>query len=225
MFDGIKLLCLAKKDNNIVNDCLHSVIVPSEKFIKIANKSFRCPECGRENSQLASFFLQLTNLQKATREFRETGFYVRCYGLGFESCHEDGFEITPHILENNDWGFWNMQISSIIIAYTENPGYRIDIWEDHFLKALPYVYPLWPTQDLTFSQVLRRKTIYVQDHEVKDIILLKNLLKEIRNYNNSWKELLGSFMSAAPVDLKNGLNTHLAEVDTLAELFSDETYK
>jgi hypothetical protein len=220
MFDGIKMLCMGVDENSPFFDCLHSVIVTEAKFLKLANKQYRCPFCGHTSDMIQPFFHALIKLRKAAMDFNNSGTYIRSYGLVFEGCHEDGFhELTPYILENNDWGNWNMQIASCGIALTEEPAYRIELWEDHNFKARPFVYP--QQSATTFSSILRKKSMYLGSQEI-NVDLLKVLIKEVRNYNKAWLKLLDSHVTAAPVDLKNALYTHLAEVDSLDELFSDD---
>ena len=220
MFDGVKLLCLVRKEPGF-ESCLHPLIVRDGKFLKIANKDFSCPSCGHKSEKLTPFFLRLAELQKATKLLQDTGFYLKNYKPAFECCHEDGFETLDYILNKNDWGNWNMQIASIIISGIEQET-RIAIWEDHFYKARPFVYPCdW---ELTFGSVLRRKAMYAFDHEFKNLSRLKDLIRNIRKYNEAWVGLLSSGVAAAPVDLTDPLATSLNNVKNLAELF-EETYE
>lgn len=222
MFDGIKLLCVAKKDNSS-QECLYSIVVTSEKFMTLSNKRFKCPGCGQESKSLGPFFLRVIRLQNAINELEGTGFYVKCYELAYQADYKDGLEITHHILEHNDWGNWNLQIASIEIAHTENPIYKRRIWEDHFFKARQTDNSSIPEHDLTFGQVLEKTSFYIQDCEVKNIDLLKNLLKQIHYYNNAWVELMESKVIAAPVYLDYSLHAHFFKMDRLIETFPEET--
>lgn len=222
MFDGVKILCFGPlpKEKGY-GTCLQPVIVPEDKFLKIANLNFKCPKCGREIMQVNHYFENLMNLRQVSRDFLRSSFYVRNYQLAFEICHEDGFDTTAHVLENDDWESWNMQISAITIANKDTPGYRIDIWEDHFLKGRPYVYPL--DDIVTFSDVLSRDSFYLHGVQI-DLNSLQSLVKEIRNYNSAYLQLVDSFLNSAPADLEHPVWTHLNQVDSLAELFP-ETYE
>jgi hypothetical protein len=219
VFDGIKLVCMGAKDiEQPWIQCLHPIIVPAGKFLKISNIRFKCPECGRESDKLGSYFATLVKLNKAANNFDKSGFYIKNYELVYQGSYEEGFENTPYVLENEDWTNWNMQIASITIAFTDMPSVRSEIWEDHFYKARPFVYPhQWK---LTFGSVLRRKTLYYHNYEI-NLDLLKQLINEIRNYNNAWLQLIDSFASGAPVDLKHSLYSSLNNVESLAELFDD----
>jgi len=224
MFAGIKLLCMGPKDKlRPFLQCLRSTIVPEEMFLKIANLKFECPDCGHVSNQIGSYFLSLTKLKKAADSFDKTGFYIKNYDLAFQGCHEDGFDITPHVLENNDWSHWNMQISAITIANSNSPSICFDLWEDHNFKGRPFLHPF--EYELTFGSVMRRQALFYHEHKI-NLPALKILIKEIRNYNNVWLKLMNSSVSAAPVDLKHSLYTHLNKVDSLADLFpEDEIYK
>lgn len=219
MFDGIKLICIGDKDKEQPwIRCLHSVVVPADKFLKISNLSFKCPDCSHVSDKLSPYFTSLLALNKAANTFDKSDFYVRNYELAYQGCHEDGFENTPYVLENDDWSNWNMQLASITIALTEMPGVRSEIWEDHFFKARAFVYPHeWK---LTFGSILRRKALFYQGHEI-NLVLLKTLIAEIRNYNNAWLQLIDSCVAASPVDLKHPVYTDLNNVDSLAKLFPE----
>jgi hypothetical protein len=222
MFDGIKLLCLVKKPTDF-ESCLAPIIVPAEKFLKIANDSaFCCPKCGHKSKSLRTFFMQAVSLQKAVHEVKDTGFYLSTYNLAFMNCHEDDFDATPHILEKNDWGFWNMQISNITLANIAEPASRIEIWEDSFEKANPFVYP--HVHKITFNNVLHRKSLIGPYHEIKDLTPLQKMLRETRKYNAAWRTLLDSLVSAVPVDLRDQLYTDLNNVTNLSQLYPEETY-
>ncbi len=220
MFDGVKLLCIVRKEPGF-ESCLRPLIVRDDKFLKIANKGFTCPSCGHRSGKLKPFFLQLLELQKATKVLFDTGFYLKNYKLAFECCHEDDFETLEYVLNKNDWGNWNMQIASIIISGIERET-RVTIWEDHYFKARPFVYP--NEYELTFGSVLRRKAMYAFDHEIKNLTHLQNLIRHIRKHNVAWLNLLGSGVAAAPVDLTDPLATSLNNVQNLGELF-EETYE
>jgi hypothetical protein len=224
VFSGVKLLCMgAKEKNRPYIHCLNPLIIPAEKFLKIANIKYKCPACGHSSDKLGSYFISLVKLKKAGDTFDGSGFYIRNYELAFQGCHEDGFNITPYVLQEDDWVTWNMQVASITIANTEEPAFRMDIWEDHFFKGRPFVHPFqW---EMTFGSVLRRRSLYINSHEV-NLSSLKNLIKELRNYNSAWLRLVDSFITAAPVDLKDSLYTHLNKVDSLVKLFPEtETYE
>lgn len=223
MFAGIKLLCLRpKKGGPFYQECLHPIIVPEDKFLKIANIKFKCPACERENDQIAPYFLCLIKLKKAADAFDATNFYIRNYELAFQGCHADGFEITPHVLQEDDWIHWNMQIASLTIAHRES-SIKIDLWEDHNFKARPFLHPF--ENELTFGSVMKRRALFYDEHEI-NLPSLKSLIKEIRNYNNAWLKLVDSFVTAVSVDLKHSLYTLLNKVDSLAELLpDDEKYK
>lgn len=224
MFQGVKLLCMGPKDKERPwIQCLNPVIVPSDKFLKIANRRFKCPICAHESDKLQPFFIALLNLKKAADSFDTSGFYIKNYFVGIEGCHEDGLEITPYVLENNDWTHWNMQVSAITCTNTEDQSLEFDLWEDHFYKARPFVFP--PEWELTFGSVLRRRSLYIRENSVS-IPALKSLIKGIRNYNEAWLKLLESYVTAAPVDLNHSLYTFISEVDSLIELFPEtDTYK
>ncbi len=222
MFDGIKLLCISKNRQDF-KSCLTPLIVPSDKFLKIANDlNYCCRGCGRKSKALRSFFMEALRLQKAVNSISDTDFYLSNYNLGFVSCHEDEFPVTPHILENSDWGHWNMQISSITIAKIDEPGSNVDIREDCFEKARPFVHPI--VKDLTFNNVLHRKSLIGPYHEIKDLRTLKELIRQVRKYNIAWWSLLDSLVCAAPVDLEDGRYTYLNNVSSLAMLYPTETY-
>lgn len=222
MFDGIKLLCI-KSGDRPWDICCRSVIVREGLYLKIANKPFKCPACGHQSDKLKSFFLQILKLNKAANSFKNSGFYIRNYSLGLQSCHEEGFDVTPYILESDDWINWNMQISSYTLAKNGEPSVRFPIWEDHFLKARPFVHPnrQW---ELTFNGALKRKALYFMGYEISNFYLLKDLIRETRRYNQSWSALLDNWMIAAPVDLKNPIYLSLKKVDNLAEVYND-TYE
>ena len=116
-----------------------------------------------------------------------------------------------------------MQIASITIANSDRPSLRMDLWEDHNFKARPFLHPSqW---EMTFGSILRRRSLFIDIYEI-NLPSLKELIKEIRKYNNAWLKLVDSFVTAAPVDLKHPLYTHLAKVESLDELFpDDEKYK
>ena len=134
-------------------------------------------------------------------------------------CHEEAFELTPYVVENFDWGNWNMQVSSITVASSESPSFRAEIWEDQVLVFRPFVHPMM--SELTFGGVIRRKSMFLGDQEV-NLDLLSKTIRELRAYNKAWIGLLNGFTSAAPIDLSHALYTHLAGVDSLDELFPDE---
>jgi hypothetical protein len=224
MFDGIKLLCLGNRnDGRFWQICASPAIVTREKYLKIANEGYKCIACGHKSDFIKPFFLRLINLQKLVAQFEDTGFTVINYGLGFEFCHEDGFDTTPYVLEHNDWFHWNMQISNITIASLKEPVNKLDITEDAFFKADPYPCP--GKTALTFNKALRIKSLCTLDHEITNLLLLKNLLRAIRIYNSAWVSLLGSFVNAVPVDLLHGLYTHLSNVNSLTELFPEDLYE
>ena len=103
MFAGIKLLCMGRKEKDRpFLDCLRPIIVPENLFFKIANVKFKCPDCGHESAQIRPYFLSLIKLKQAADTFDKTGFYIRNYDLTFQGCHEDGFDITPHVLNEDD---------------------------------------------------------------------------------------------------------------------------
>lgn len=202
--------------------CYYPIIVPSDKYLKISNLSFKCPNCEHTSDKLGPYFASLVSLNKAANAFDKSGFFVKNYELVYQGSYE-GFDNTPYILENEDWGNWNTQIASITIANTEIPGVRSEIWEDCFFKARPFVYPHeWR---LTFGSVMKRKALYYQNHEI-NLTLLKTLISQIRNYNKAYLQLIDSFVSAAPVDLKHHVYTHLNDVQSLIEIFPDiDTYR
>jgi hypothetical protein len=215
---------MGRKDKNRpFLDCLRPFIVPEDRFLKIANLKFKCPDCGHESDRVNPYFLSLIKLKKAADAFDKSGFYIKNYDLAFQGCYEDGFDITPHVLEENDWIHWNMQISAITIANSDRPSIRIDLWEDHNFKARPFIHPF--DSEMTFGSVLRRHSLFTHEHGI-NLPSLKTLIREIRNYNNAWLNLMDSFVTAAPVDLKHSLYTLLAKVESLDELFPDnEKYK
>jgi hypothetical protein len=138
MFDGVKLLCLVRKEPSI-ESCLRPLIVRDDKFLKIANKGFTCPSCGHKSEKLNSYFLHLAELQKASKLLEDTGFVLKNYKLAFMCCMR--MTLNPRLCANNDWGHWNMQIASIIIAGIDRDT-EINLWEDHYHKARPFVYPV-----------------------------------------------------------------------------------
>lgn len=219
MFAGIKLLCMgAKEKDRPYIQCLRPLIIPESKFLKIANLEFKCPSCGHRSDQIIPYFQSLIKLKQAADSFDSSGFYIKSYGLTFQGCHEDGFEITPYVFEKDDWIHWNMQIADITIANSERPIFRLDLWEDHNFKARPFLHPLqW---EMTFGSILRRHSIFIDQYEI-NLVLLRALIKEIRNYNKSWLKLVDSFITAAPVDLKHSLYCHLNNVKSLDELFPE----
>ncbi len=218
MFAGIKLLCMGTKDKNRpFISCLRGLIVPEDRFLKIANLKFKCPDCGHASQKINPYFLNLINLKQAADAFDKSEFYIRNYELSFQGCHEDGFDITPYVLEEDDWVHWNMQIAAITIAHKES-SQRMDIWEDHNFKARPFVHAF--EREMTFGGILRRRALFIERHEI-NLALLKALIKEIRNYNNAWLQLIDSFVTAAPVDLKHDLYTHLNNVESLDLLFPE----
>lgn len=218
MFAGIKLMCMGpkEKDRPFI-PCLRAIIVPEDRFLKIANLKFKCPDCGHASSEIKPYFLSLLNLKKAADELDKSDFYIRNYDLTFQGCHEDVFEITPYVLEEDDWMHWNMRIAAITIAHKED-YFRMELWEDHNFKARPFVHAL--DREMTFGKILRRRALFSGEHEI-NLSLLKALIREIRNYNNAWVKLVDSFYTAAPVDLKHSLYTHLNNVESLDQLFPE----
>lgn len=221
MFDGIKILCKGHrghKEGFSYNKCLNPMLVPEKMFLKLANTQFTCPICGHSSDKTIPFFESLLQLRKASAEVKRSEFYVRYYELAIESSYEDGFdELSIHLLENEDWASWNMQISSVTIQSLTSYE-KIELWENCNLKALPFYRNY--SSHLTFESILRRKSILSGQGSV-DIIFLKNLVKEIRNYNRSWRNLFESGLSASPVDLTHPIYTYLADVDSLDELFPE----
>ncbi len=219
MFSGVKLLCGGVRDKkHPFIQCLQPIIVPEDRFHKIANMHFQCPSCGHKSKYIQPYFLSLIKLKQAAANFDKTGVYVHSYGVTIQNSYEDGIELTPHVLENDDWTYWNMQIASINIAVSESSSYRMELWEDHNFKARPFMHSFQSA--MMFGSVLRRHSLHIYTYEV-DISTLQALIKEIRNYNNAWVKLMDSFVSAAPVDLNDVLYTHLAGVDSLDELFPE----
>jgi hypothetical protein len=223
MFDGIKLLCLGVIDeNNIMAECLNPIIVPENRYLKIANLKYRCPNCSHQSDKMRPYFIALMNLDKRMNELMAHGFYCHHYAIGIHGCHDDmkdDFDLTPYALEHNDWGNWNMQIAMVNIANLENSGYRIDLWEDHFLKAQPILQ--YSMRNITFEKILRRKRPFYIDSHIVNLEALKDAVKAIRNYNSALLALVDSGVAAAPVDIKHSLYTNLNQVDSLIDLFPE----
>lgn len=227
MFGGIKLLCITpKKDFTL---CLNPVIVPNEKYFKISLEQFKCLACGRTSQKVMPFFSQLIKLRKSVDDIDKTGFLYKGYNLGFEIRYkgEDSVIGTPYFLDNDDWGHWNMQICSITLKNIEHEALNFDVWEDHFYKANTCLNPKVRKfrRPITFNWVLRTKSFYYQDKEVKRLDTLKNFLREIRRYNIVWRSLFDySLLNAVPVDLTCPRYTGFENVKSLAELFPDIIY-
>lgn len=224
MFDGIKLLCTNKM-------CLNSVIVPENKFFKISLTEFRCHSCEHINKNIASFFKQIISVSKSRNELKKTGFLHSTYDLGFiirfdENEETSETEHTRCFLENNDWHHWNLQISCVTLKNIKSKAIRFEIWEDHFAKANTFLNPakLKLGPNFTFNKLLRAKTFFRHDTEVKNLYVLQNFLREIRKYNNAWLKLFQTFLTAAPVDLKHQVYTDLSNVKSLAGFYGDELY-
>lgn len=224
MFEGIKLLCMhPKADDPYLELCLHPLIVTRERYLKIANMAYTCPRCGYKSKTLGKFFRQVQMLQKTVEDMKTVGFFVEKYEIAFMACQEDEFDFTPHILEHDDWIDWNMQISLVRITNMEDHTMSVDLWEDHFFKSRPFIYPSeWKH---AFNAVLRKKALYIMGCEAIDFKYVKNLINDIRNYNKSWHSLLNAQIAAVPVDLKDPLYTSIAKGQSLDELFQQDKYE
>lgn len=112
-----------------------------------------------------------------------------------------------------------MQISSVIIASLDRPSMKMELWEDCNSKATPYYHPYH--SPLTFDDILKKDSIALGSDNI-EIHLLKSLIIEIRNYNASWRNMVDTGVTAAPVDVNHPLYTHLAGVDSLLDLFPED---
>jgi len=209
-----------------MRECLQPIIVPKNKFMKIANTKYHCPKCGQSNDEIEPYFHALVALNKYATELMTHGFCVDGYTLGIQGCYEcddDEFKITPHVLNHNDWGKWNMQIASLGIGNRQTPAYRIDLWEDHFLKAMPILQ--YSQEQSTFDEIMmREKPFYIDSHTV-NLPALKLLVEATRKYNSALLVLVDSAIASAPVDLTHSLYTHLANVESLVDLFPEDLYE
>lgn len=205
------------------DECLSSLIVPKDKYLKIANNGYKCRGCGHQSNKTKNYFLSLITLNQTDKNLMSSGFYVKSYGLGIHGAYkdEDGFDPTEYTLNHNDWGGWNAQIASIIVADIETSTHKLDIWVDAFFKGSPYTYP--GRKEFTFNNVMRMSNIYLTEHGL-NLQKLKDLLTAIRTHNSAWAALLDSHVNAAPVDLKDPLVLSLYKTKSLADLFPGEIY-
>lgn len=217
MFDSIKVLCGCAAG---FGDTGVPVVVAEEKYLKIINSLWQCPQCGRLHKELAQYFETVQALLVALRNFERTNFKIRTYTL-VQHIHSDdeNFEPAKYLLENHDWVRTNMQIACIEICVAEESGYRIEIWGERFVFA-QIEYP-----DLsgcvTFERVLQRGELHVHGHEV-NFQSLKAVWDLVCEYNDQLLSLAGAGLNAAPVDIKEPLLNHLNRTESLLELLPDE---
>jgi hypothetical protein len=198
MFDSIRLLCI----NGAHDRCYRATIVPSDKYLKIANSNYLCPRCGHVPEEIKPFFLQMLALNKAAVELDGTGLMIDSYAFAISDSHiNDDLFVPDHAWDFKQSWNWNYQISRVTII-EPNSSQLLPIEEGSFINKGARISPRSNIYDFTFNNALRRNRLFIGDYELlqKQRVSLKTLLSAVHKYNKHWMALVDDLVSALPLD-------------------------